>query len=124
MHFKPSSPQSWFNLPRKEGVAYAAQESWVQNETIRVYGINSSVVTRLTDVQNNILFGAPYDEERYKKGEPSFAISHLLLNHGAVIYQCCLSRDLELFNAGDETEVGEKVSSQEVHLLYMSDDRC
>ena len=37
-------------MPR--GVAYTAQESWVQNETIR----------------DNILFGSPYDEERYEKG--------------------------------------------------------
>lgn len=36
MHFIPSGPSSWFNLPREGGVAYAAQESWVQNETIRV----------------------------------------------------------------------------------------
>jgi ABC-type multidrug transport system fused ATPase/permease subunit len=76
MHFTPSGPTSWFNLPRKGGVAYAAQESWVQNETIRA----------------NILFGAPYDEIRYKK----------------VLYQCALERDLTLFEAGDKTEVGEK----------------
>ncbi|PPR03510.1 hypothetical protein CVT24_006998 [Panaeolus cyanescens] len=76
MHFNPTSVDSWFNLPRSGGVAYAAQESWVQNETIR----------------DNILFGAPYDEERYNK----------------VIYQCALTRDLELFEAGDLTEVGEK----------------
>lgn len=36
MHYIPIGPDSWFNLPRKAGVAYAAQESWVQNETIRV----------------------------------------------------------------------------------------
>lgn len=36
MHFLPAGPTSWFNLPREKGVAYAAQESWVQNETIRV----------------------------------------------------------------------------------------
>jgi len=76
MHFVPSGPTSWFNLPRKGGVAYAAQESWVQNETIR----------------DNILFGAPYDEVRYKK----------------VLHQCALERDLTLFEAGDITEVGEK----------------
>ncbi|KAF7322651.1 ATP-binding cassette transporter [Mycena chlorophos] len=76
MHFIPSGPSSWFNLPRGKGVSYAAQESWVQNETIK----------------ENILFGAEYDEERYKK----------------VIYQCALERDLELFDAGDATEVGEK----------------
>ena len=42
--------------------------------------------------QGNILFGSEYDEKRYKK----------------VIYQCGLERDLSLFEAGDETEVGEK----------------
>ncbi|KAH9028060.1 hypothetical protein EDB83DRAFT_1910199 [Lactarius deliciosus] len=76
MHFVPMSPDSWYHLPREGGVSYAAQESWVQNETIR----------------DNILFGAPYDEERYNK----------------VIYQCGLQRDLSLFDAGDKTEVGEK----------------
>lgn len=48
----PSSAKSWYNLPRSGGVAYAAQESWVQNATIR----------------ENILFESPYDEERYQKG--------------------------------------------------------
>ncbi|KAF9040099.1 P-loop containing nucleoside triphosphate hydrolase protein [Panaeolus papilionaceus] len=76
MHFIPTSSDSWFNLPRGRGVSYAAQESWIQNDTIR----------------NNILFGSPYEAERYKK----------------VIKQCALERDLELFKAGDETEVGEK----------------
>lgn len=36
MHFVPSIPASWFSLPRSNGVAYAAQESWVLNTTIRV----------------------------------------------------------------------------------------
>ncbi|KAJ7732681.1 multidrug resistance-associated ABC transporter [Mycena metata] len=76
MHLIQSSPASWFNLPRQRGVSYAAQESWVLNDTIK----------------NNILFNAPLDEQRYRK----------------VVYQCCLERDLELFDAGDETEVGEK----------------
>ncbi|KAG6888553.1 hypothetical protein C0995_007425 [Termitomyces sp. Mi166 len=76
MHFMPSGPGAWYNLPRSGGVAYAAQESWVLNATIK----------------DNILFGAPLDEERYKK----------------VIHQCSLTRDLELFKAGDLTEVGEK----------------
>ncbi|KZO93694.1 ATP-binding cassette transporter [Calocera viscosa TUFC12733] len=76
MHFQPSGPDAWFSLPRHNGVAYAAQESWLQNETIK----------------ENILFGEPFDEERYKK----------------VVYQCALERDLTLFDAGDQTEVGEK----------------
>ncbi|KDR82057.1 hypothetical protein GALMADRAFT_240518 [Galerina marginata CBS 339.88] len=76
MHFIPSGPGAWFNLPRAGGVAYAAQESWVMNATIK----------------ENIIFNEPFDEERYNK----------------VIYQCALTRDLELFKAGDRTEVGEK----------------
>ncbi|PBK89786.1 P-loop containing nucleoside triphosphate hydrolase protein [Armillaria gallica] len=76
MHYLPSGPGSWFNLPREGGVAYAAQESWVLNSTIK----------------ENILFGAEFDEQRYKK----------------VVRQCGLERDLTLFDAGDQTEVGEK----------------
>ncbi|KJA20178.1 hypothetical protein HYPSUDRAFT_204055 [Hypholoma sublateritium FD-334 SS-4] len=76
MHFIPTTPDSWFNLPREGGVAYAAQESWVENDTIR----------------NNILFGSEYNDARYK----------------AVIKQCALQADLDLFDAGDATEVGER----------------
>ncbi len=43
-------------------------------------------------VKENILFGAEFDEQRYKK----------------VVRQCGLERDLTLFDAGDQTEVGEK----------------
>jgi len=52
MYAIPTAEDSWFNLPRAGGVSFAAQESWVQNDTIRA----------------NILFGSSYDEERYKKG--------------------------------------------------------
>ncbi|KAJ3814087.1 hypothetical protein F5876DRAFT_86666 [Lentinula aff. lateritia] len=79
MHFIPRNSgihQSWFNLPRERGVAYAAQESWVQNATIK----------------ENIIFDSPFEATRYRQ----------------VLYQCALEKDLELFQAGDETEVGEK----------------
>jgi len=75
LHFELEYPSSWYQLPREGGVAYAAQEAWVQNATIR----------------DNIVFGASFDEERYKK----------------VLHQCALERDLSLFDAGDKTEVGE-----------------
>ncbi|KXN82428.1 ATP-binding cassette transporter abc4 [Leucoagaricus sp. SymC.cos] len=84
MHFLPLQPTSWYGLPREKGIAYAAQESWVQNDTIR----------------GNILFGAAYEEERYKD----------------VLHQCGLERDLELFEAGDMTEVGEKGLSLRITL--------
>ena len=46
------------------GVAYAAQSAWIQNATLR----------------DNILFGLPYDEVRYK----------------AVLYACALDSDLKI----------------------------
>ncbi|GAA5820282.1 hypothetical protein JCM11251_005555 [Rhodosporidiobolus azoricus] len=58
------------------GVAYASQLPWLQHASIK----------------NNILFGAPYDKERYE----------------AVIEACALETDLAMFDAGDETEIGEK----------------
>ncbi|KAL0058896.1 hypothetical protein AAF712_014394 [Marasmius tenuissimus] len=51
MHCVPVAKDSYVNLPRDGGVAYAAQESWVQNETIR----------------QNIIFTTPFDPVRYKK---------------------------------------------------------
>jgi hypothetical protein len=36
MYFIPSGLSSACHLPREDGIAYAAQEAWVINETIRV----------------------------------------------------------------------------------------
>lgn len=58
------------------GVAYVAQTAWLQHQSLR----------------ENILFGLPYDEERYKK----------------VIFACALQRDLEILDDGDQTEIGEQ----------------
>ncbi|RIA81176.1 P-loop containing nucleoside triphosphate hydrolase protein [Glomus cerebriforme] len=57
-------------------VALVAQESFLQNDSIR----------------NNITFGLPFQEERYK----------------AVIKACALQRDFEILEDGDLTEIGEK----------------
>ncbi|ORX63009.1 PSS-domain-containing protein, partial [Hesseltinella vesiculosa] len=58
------------------GIAYVAQTAWLQNLSIR----------------DNILFGLPFDAERYSK----------------VIYMTALTRDLDMLEHGDRTEVGEK----------------
>lgn len=69
-------------LPRRangssfSGIAYVAQTAWLQNRTIR----------------DNILFGLPYDKERYEK----------------VLFMCALVKDLEILEFGDQTEVGER----------------
>ncbi|TCD63205.1 hypothetical protein EIP91_005844 [Steccherinum ochraceum] len=59
-------------------VAYCAQNPWLEHATIR----------------DNIVFASKfgYDEARYN----------------AVIEACALTRDLEIFEAGDLTEIGEK----------------
>ncbi|KAM4066434.1 ABC transporter transmembrane domain-containing protein [Hirsutella rhossiliensis] len=57
-------------------VAYVAQAAWLVNANIR----------------DNILFAAPYDEQRYKD----------------VVVACALERDLEVLDHGDDTMVGEK----------------
>lgn len=60
-------------------VSYASQEAWVFGSTIR----------------QNILFGQPYDRQRYQK----------------VIKACALPRDFKQFPQGDQTIVGERGSS-------------
>ncbi|KAG1695187.1 hypothetical protein DVH05_020828 [Phytophthora capsici] len=57
-------------------VAYYSQQTWIQNMTIR----------------DNILFGLPYDKEKYSK----------------VIAACGLLPDLKQFPGGDATEIGQK----------------
>lgn len=43
-------------------------------------------------IKDNIVFGEPYDETRYRQ----------------VIHACGLTTDLTLFEDGDQTEIGEK----------------
>jgi ABC-type multidrug transport system fused ATPase/permease subunit len=57
-------------------IAYVSQSSWIQNATVK----------------DNILFGQPYDEDRYN----------------AVLYACALNADLAQFADGDMTDIGEK----------------
>ncbi|KAI9490572.1 hypothetical protein BDB00DRAFT_916046 [Zychaea mexicana] len=57
-------------------VAYAAQQPFLLQATIR----------------ENILFGQPYEAERYEK----------------VLWQCALVKDLSILPDGDYTEIGEK----------------
>jgi len=59
-----------------ETCAYVSQQAWLVNASIK----------------DNILFSAPFDEQRYKD----------------VIVACALEHDLEILDNGDETLVGEK----------------
>uniref|UniRef100_A0A0E0H596 ABC transporter C family member 13 n=1 Tax=Oryza nivara TaxID=4536 RepID=A0A0E0H596_ORYNI len=56
--------------------AYVPQSAWILSGNIR----------------DNILFGNPYDKEKYDK----------------IIQACALTKDLELFANGDLTEIGER----------------
>lgn len=64
------------NISGELEIAYVAQQAWIQNTTLK----------------NNILFGLPYNDERYRK----------------VIEACALGPDIEFLPGGDETEIGEK----------------
>jgi ATP-binding cassette, subfamily C (CFTR/MRP), member 1 len=57
-------------------VGYCPQTAWIQNATVR----------------NNILFGKPFDQERYDR----------------VIRNCALEPDFEMLPNGDATEIGER----------------
>ncbi|XP_047183532.1 ATP-binding cassette sub-family C member 3 isoform X3 [Scophthalmus maximus] len=57
-------------------VAYVPQQAWIQNITLR----------------DNILFGKPYNEQKYR----------------SVLEACALTPDLEVLPGGDLTEIGEK----------------
>ncbi|EGX92727.1 ABC bile acid transporter, putative [Cordyceps militaris CM01] len=55
-------------------IAYVSQNPWLENATLR----------------DNIIFGLPYDEERYN----------------TVIEVCALRKDLDILEDGDQTELG------------------
>ncbi|KAI9138244.1 P-loop containing nucleoside triphosphate hydrolase protein [Paraphysoderma sedebokerense] len=57
-------------------VGYCPQQPWIQNATLK----------------ENILFGLPYDEVRYKNA----------------VHYAALERDLQILPDGDQTEIGEK----------------
>ena len=65
-------------------IGYAAQVAWIQNATVR----------------ENILFGRPYDEARYK----------------SVIHDACLESDLAMLPHGDDTQIGEKGARSLIRL--------
>jgi ABC-type iron transport system FetAB ATPase subunit len=69
--------RAWLSLPRASGIAYAAQESWVLNDTIR----------------NNIVFTSEWDEERYKKGGPDILENDVQLMLTGTFYKYCISAD-------------------------------
>ncbi len=64
------------NVANGEFVAYVAQQAWIRNATLR----------------ENILFGAKYEEARYRR----------------VLDICALKPDLAILPGGDQVEIGEK----------------
>ena len=70
-HDDKANKSNWI-IP--EAIAYVAQIPWIENASIK----------------DNILFGLPYDEERYHK----------------TVEVCALKKDLEMLNDGENTEIG------------------
>lgn len=76
MHFKRNNSDSFFNLPREGGVALCAQEAWIQNASIKVCLLRTRFEDHPADpvmlLQDNIVFGAGFDGDRYHKGTRIF----------------------------------------------------
>ena len=73
--FLPKHPSQYdVTTGLKNYLSYAAQAPWLEHLTIK----------------DNILFGSPYEEERYNE----------------VIRCCALQPDLDVFEDGDQTEIG------------------
>jgi ABC-type multidrug transport system fused ATPase/permease subunit len=68
-------------------ISYAAQTPWLRHQSIK----------------DNILFGYPYDEERYN----------------TVIESCALKPDLEILEDGDATEIGARCVYLHLYQVYV-----
>lgn len=69
-------------------ISYAAQQPWLQHASIKA----------------NILFGSPYDDERYSEA----------------IECCALRPDLDLLDDGDLTEIGARYFSRNFPFIMSS----
>lgn len=121
MHFIRPSPGSRFNLPRGGGVAYAAQESWVQNETIKVIFFPLFNKIYILTVPGKYPLWGPLRRNTVSERCLYAALVTCTFSNFSrlVLYQCALTRDLELFEAGDATEVGEKgLTLRQAHTFY------
>lgn len=112
MHYTPLSETSFVSLPRDGGVAYSAQESWVQNETIRVSPARVAYRFSITESwHSRTTFSSGVRMTKNVTTKVSYLRHVIIESHSTnhpVIHQCALKRDLSLFEAGDQTEVGEK----------------
>lgn len=86
MHFIPSGPGSWYNLPKDQGVAYAPQESWVLNATIRVTVASIDLDSGLTIVSRTTF----YSERNLTKNGTS-KVRHHAWHYHAVVNLCLYS---------------------------------
>ncbi|KAI1326944.1 P-loop containing nucleoside triphosphate hydrolase protein [Xylariaceae sp. FL0255] len=74
LHERHDSKANKSNWYISGAIAFVAQIPWIENATVK----------------DNVLFGLPYDEQRYKK----------------TIEVCALTKDIEMFTDGEETEIG------------------
>ena len=69
MYYLPRGPGSWYNLPNHLGVAYAAQEHWVFNATVKVsVSFVALACILILCKKKNIIFQDAYEPERYNAG--------------------------------------------------------
>ena len=103
----PNSPPC--QLPRANGIAYAAQEPWILNDTIKVSEYFRWCINIPHTPARTILCLARYlmkidtRQVRIKHFTWSFWPYRII-----VLEQCSLKPDISRFEAGDMTAVGEK----------------
>lgn len=118
MRCRPQDSDSYVSLPRIGGVAYAAQESWVQNDTIKASTQPIHLLhDRPIDPRTRIISYSGLCSTILAMQKVSVLTNshcNARINmcprglRSIVLDQCALRRDLDLFQAGDQTEVGEK----------------
>ena len=82
-------------------MAYVPQQAWIQNATLK----------------DNILFGKTLDDEQNGKTTTTSFSKHKhpvskSKFYKKIIHATALAPDLEILQAGDQTEIGEKVRDQ------------
>lgn len=98
-----------YQLPRANGIAYAAQESWVLNDTIKVSrNYQKDIGIPHTPVRTTLCLAKCSMKKGTRQVRTRPVFLRLCQPYSIVLEQCALRPDISRFEAGDMTEVGEK----------------
>lgn len=87
----PRSELNAFDFPSLDWSSHLTAENWIEHPKLVAY-VPQSAWLQSNSIRKNITFGLPFRADRY----------------AATLEACSLSKDLAVFEDGDETEIGEK----------------